>query len=170
MSFLALAQKRKSIRRFLDKPVPQKLVDTILEAARLAPSAGNLQAYEVVTVKNEETRKALAAASFGQAQVSDAPVVMVFVADPPRSAAKYGDRGAELYSVQDASIACAYAQLAAADLGLGAVWVGAFDEDAVAKAVNASGRPVALLPIGYPAEKPGHPPRRDGVFFEETLD
>lgn len=78
-----------------------------------------------------------------------------------RSAAKYRQRGAGLYSVQDATIACAYAQLAATELGLGTVWVGAFDDDAVAKAVNAKPdwKPVAILPIGYAAEAPAATPR-----------
>ena len=91
-----------------------------------------------------------------------APVVLAFCAHPRRSAAKYGRRGEELYCVQDATIACAYAQLAATALGLGSVWVGAFDTDAVAQAIGArrDWRPVALLPIGYPAESPEATPRR----------
>jgi nitroreductase len=88
--------------------------------------------------------------------------VLVFFANPARSAAKYGRRGDVLYCVQDATVACAYAQLAAEDLGLASVWVGAFDNAAVSEAVGAPAglRPVALLPIGYAAESPPPTPRR----------
>jgi nitroreductase len=84
------------------------------------------------------------------------------VADQQRAAAKYHARGVGLYSVQDATIACAYAQLAAAQLGLGSVWVGAFDDDAVKRVLKtqADWRPVALLPIGYLAETPAPTSRR----------
>ncbi|MBT5710155.1 nitroreductase, partial [Candidatus Poribacteria bacterium] len=91
-------------------------------------------------------------------------VVLVFLAHPLRSAPKYGSRGADLYSVQDATIACAYAQLAATDLGLSSCWIGAFAPEPVAEAVNAPKHltPVAMLPLGYAAEEPG-PTTRRGV-------
>ena len=89
-------------------------------------------------------------------------MVLAFFADQQRAAAKYHKRGVELYSVQDATIACAYAQQAATQLGLGSVWVGAFDDAAVKRVLKAQGdwRPVALLPIGYPAETPAPTSRR----------
>ena len=81
---------------------------------------------------------------------------------PARSAMKYGRRGQDLYALQDATIAGAYAQLAATALGLGSTWVGAFHEEAVRRAVGipAVEIPVAILPIGYPGETPGPTPRR----------
>lgn len=170
MNFQGLAKKRKCVRRFLDKPVEQSKIDLILQAVNLAPSAGNLQAYEVVVVREQERIKKVYGAYFSPTPHYGVQAVMVFVADPERSAAKYGDRGAGLYSVQDATIACCYAMLAAADLGLASVWVGAFDEEKMADAIGARGkRPVAMLPIGYPAEDPERPERREGIFFEETL-
>jgi len=83
-------------------------------------------------------------------------VLLVFCASSARSAAKYGRRGESLFSIQDATIACAYAQLAAAALGLGSVRVGAFDESAARDALGLGPelRPVAILPIGYPGEEP----------------
>jgi len=119
----------------------------------------------------EPTRiKQLYNAYFSSSKHENVGLVLVFLADPERSSARYGDRGAKLYAMQDATIACAYAQLAAAELGLGSVWVGAFDEERVAKAVNAAGKkPVAMLPIGYPTSKPKRPARRRGISFNEAI-
>jgi nitroreductase len=88
--------------------------------------------------------------------------VLCFLADERRSEAKYHERGARLFSIQDATIAAAYAQLAATAEGLASCWVGAFDEGRVAAILGAPARlrPVALMPIGYPAEKLKHRSRR----------
>ena len=127
----------------------------------MAPSAGNLQAYRVHIFRNQEKRDALAKAAFDQKYVSEAPVCLVFCADPSRSAPKYGERGSELYSVQDATIAGTYAMLAAVDLGLATVWVGAFDEEQVKEVVGENSlRPVAMFALGYPAEEPEVTSRR----------
>jgi nitroreductase len=136
-------------------------VEQVLAAANAAPSAGNLQAYEIFRFTAREDRAALARAAFEQYFVLQAPVVLVFCANPARSAHKYRERGERLYSVQDATIACTFAMLAAVDLGLGSVWVGSFDDDAVRRAVGREDLvPVAILPIGYPAEEPPPTPRR----------
>lgn len=133
----------------------------IFEAANLAPSAGNLQAYQVYTVKDEGKRKALAKAADDQEFIAEAPVCLIFCADQGRSAEKYGKRGSELYSVQDATIAGAFAMLAAADLGLATVWVGDFDEDKVRKVVDSgNARPVAMFALGYAAQEPKPTPRK----------
>jgi nitroreductase len=155
----ATVEARQSVRAFEPREVEPARLQEILMAANRAPSAGNLQAYEIVVVRAPERRRALARAAHGQTFVADAPVVLVFCADPERSAERYGRRGTELFAVQDATIAAAYAQLAAAALGLGSTWVGAFDEAATAGVVGGL-RPVCLLPLGYPAEKPEPSSRR----------
>jgi nitroreductase len=93
--------------------------------------------------------------------LAQAPVVLLYAANATRGA-KYGERGAQLYCVQDATIAAAYTQLAATALGLATCWVGAFDDAQVARAAQlpAGQRPVALLPVGYAAETPRRTPRR----------
>jgi len=161
MEFFELVKNRHSIRAFQEKEVEPEKIEKILNAANLAPSAGNLQAYKICVVKEKRAREKLSEAA-NQEFVASAPVVLVFLTDPDQSAQKYGSRGEKLYSLQDATIACAYAQLAIADLGLASVWVGAFDEGAVSEAIDAPRnlRPVAILPIGYPAEKPKIKPRR----------
>ena len=162
-SFLEMVDARRSIRRFEDAPVPEALVDRVLAAAMRAPSAGNLQAYQICVVRDPAIRRRLDAASGNQGPVAQAPVVLVFCAMPARSAAKYGAKGEQLFCVQDATIACAYAQLAATALGLASVWIGAVHEQEVVQEALRLPEglwPVAFLPIGHPAESPVTPPRR----------
>lgn len=162
MEFFEVIEKRHSIRSFQKKAVPKEKVGQVLKALNSAPSAGDLQAFEVVVVEAEEKKAALAQAALGQNFIAEAASVLVFFADPERSSRKYGERGAKLYCLQDATIAAAYAQLACRALGLGCCWVGAFDEAQVIKAVNAPKElvPIALLPLGFPAEKPFATERR----------
>ncbi|HID07416.1 MAG TPA: nitroreductase [Armatimonadetes bacterium] len=162
MDFFEAVAQRHSIRAYKPDPLPDDILQRILETINAAPSAGNLQGYEVVVVRDPERKRMLARAAFGQNFIAQAPVVLVFLQNPRRSASRYGQRGATLYSLQDATIACTFAHLAATALGLGSCWVGAFDDDAVASAVEAPSdmRPVAVLPIGYPDERPWATGRR----------
>ncbi len=160
MDFFETVEKRVYVREFEEDPVPREHVERILEAVRLAPSAGNLQAYEVHVVTRDAVRRELAEACYGQDFVAQAPVVLVFSALPEESGREYGERGRRLYAVQDATIAAAYAQLAATALGYGSVWVGAFSPSRVKELVKAGGTPVAVIPIGVPAENPERPKRK----------
>jgi nitroreductase len=162
MEFLEALDRRRSVRAYRRTALDHRRIQIILDAVLLAPSAGDLQAYRVVVVENPKTKSALADAAHGQRFIAQASVVLVFFADPARSAAKYAQRGRSLFALQDATLAAAYAQLAAADLGLASCWVGAFDDDAVVGAVNAPEglRPIAIVPIGEPLEMPDRPPRR----------
>jgi nitroreductase len=145
----------------MSRPVEEAKLKRIFEAANMAPSAGNLQAYQVRVVHDQAKRNALAKAAHGQGFLAEAPVCLVFCADPDRSAAKYDGRGRELYSVQDATIAGTFAMLAAVDLGLATVWVGDFDEKEVQQILEVKSiRPVAIFSLGYPAEQPQPSPRR----------
>jgi nitroreductase len=154
MDFFEVIRTRRSIRRFDDRPVEEEKLSAILEAADAAPSAGNLQAYEIYLVRDPAALARLASVIANMDFFADVPLVLAFCANPERSVLRYSERGRTLYSVQDATIACTHAMLAAAALGLASVWVGAFQERAVAEALSlpSSVRPVALLPIGYPGE------------------
>jgi nitroreductase len=156
MEFFKLMKERHSVRSFQKKEIPEEKVKKILQAINSAPSAGNLQAFEVVLVESQEKKDALAKAALGQTSIEEAGIVLVFFANYKRSSVKYGERGEKLYSLQDATIATAYAQLAAQALGLSSCWIGAFEEKDVSKTVNApqSLVPVAILPIGFAEEKP----------------
>lgn len=162
MDFPRLVKQRHSVRAFQSHEVEREKLEAILQAARRAPSAGNLQAYRVVVVRSVRLRRMLARAALDQDFVAEAPVVLVFLADPSASAVKYGRRGETLYAVQDATIACAYAQLAACAEGLGSCWVGAFREEEVRAALGLGEelRPIGLLPVGYAAERPEISERR----------
>jgi nitroreductase len=153
MDFFDVLRKRHSVREYSSREIPKTMIEKIIKAAQTAPSAGNLRAYKIFTIIDTDTKCALARAAFGQEFIATAPVVLVFCSDQERSASRYGSRGAQLYSVQDATIACAYAQLAATALGLGSCWIGAFDEKEVAKIIKTDKRPVALLPVGWLLEE-----------------
>ncbi len=153
---LDLIFRRVSIRKFESRDIDDEILNLILEAANAAPSAGNLQARDFIVVRNAETKKKLATAALKQMFIAEAPVVIVVCANYPRSMRVYGERG-KLYAEQDATAAIENLLLAVTALDLGAVWVGAFDEAEVAEILNLPEyvRPMAIIPLGYPAEKPG---------------
>lgn len=162
MEFYSVIESRRSVRLYQETPVEAEKLHKIFEAANLAPSAGNLQGYEIYQITRFEQRQGLDQAAYGQSFLSQAPVVLVFCANPQRSSVRYRDRGRKLYCIQDATISCTFAMLAAQALGLSTVWVGAFNEEAVRQAASIPAEliPVALLPIGYGAESPERRPRR----------
>ncbi len=152
MEFFEVVKKRHSYRVYQDRPVEKEKIAKLLRVANSAPSAGNLQAYKIFLVKNENKRKQLARAAHFQEFVGKAPVVFVFCASPEESAVKYGPRGKNLYCIQDATVAASYLHLAAVALGLGSVMVGAFDEIEVKKTldIDENLKPVIIIPLGYP--------------------
>lgn len=162
MDYFGLLQSRRSIRAYTPKEIEPEKLERILMAANQAPSAGNLQAYEIKLIRSPAVKGELARAAHDQEFLVQASVVLAFCANPDRSAVRYAERGRNLYCIQDATIACAYAQLAASALGLASVWVGAYHDDAVRQALGIPDSliPVALLPIGYPAESPPARSRR----------
>ncbi len=160
MEYSDLIKTRRSRRAFKPKPPTEQQINSIVEAANLAPSAGNLQSFSFYLVKDKNTKEKLAAAAFGQGFIAEAPVVVVFFAKAPVSSKKYGERGRQ-YSIIDASLAAAYAQLAVDNLGLGAVWVGAFDDEKVKALLDEEGQPLCILPVGYPSDNPEKHPRQN---------
>lgn len=159
MEFFEVLQARHSVRAYTAQAIEPGKVQAILDAANRAPSAGNKQAYEIFAVTSRDVLRALAS---GRAYFDVIPLALVFCAHPARAAEKFGERGARLYCVQDATIACTYAMLAATALGLSSVWIGRFDEAEVRRAIGAGEDllPVAILPIGYAAQTPEVKPRR----------
>lgn len=143
-------------------PIEAEKLHAVLEMACAAPSAGDLQPYRIVVVSDSEGRAALEQASDQQRFIADAPLCLVFCADPRRSQRAFGERGARLYAIQDATIAATYAQLAVVAAGLGSTWVGRFDEARVRVALDLEVDliPIALISLGYPAELPEPRPRR----------
>jgi len=168
MSALEIIKKRRSIREFLDKEIPSRMIENLIEALIWAPSAGNLQARKFYFIFNSELRQKLAKAAWGQDFVAFAPLVIVACADYSRIEWKYGKRGKDLYCIIDVALSVENLLLEATELGLGGTTVGAFDEREVVKILNLpeNERPVLIIPIGFPAERP-EPPER--VSKEEAI-
>jgi SagB-type dehydrogenase family enzyme len=143
------------------------MIEELLEGAEAAPSAGNLRARSYIVVTKPDLRRALAMAAFGQEQVAEASALIVVSADVKRSASRYGERG-DLFALQDATAATMCLLLTAHDMGLGACWVGAFDDLAVREIldIKEGSLPVAIISLGWPGEIP-EPPRRRKM--EETV-
>jgi nitroreductase len=161
--FFETVRHRHSIRKYLtDRPVETEKLHALLEMACAAPSAGDLQSYRIVVATEQPVREAIRRISDDQAFISEAPVCLIFCSEPQRAAEKFGDRGRELYALQDTTIAAAYAQLATVAAGLASTWVGAFDAQALKELLQLppDTEPVALLSLGYPAELPEPSPRR----------
>ncbi len=157
----SILRQRYSCRSFSPDPMAEADLAWVLEAARWAPSAGNLQPWRFVVVKGGTARQQLARAA-GQDFLAAAPVVIAVCAVAEESAARYGRRGRSLYCLQDTAAATQNILLAATELGLGSCWVGAFDEAAAAAALALppGWRPVALVPLGRALERPASRARR----------
>jgi nitroreductase len=161
--FFETVRHRHSVRRYrTDMAVEPEKLHAILEMACAAPSAGDLQSYHIDVITDPALRQSLVEAATGQSFIAEAPVTLVFSSHAERAATKYGERGRQLYALQDTTIAATYAQLAAAAAGLGSTWVGQFDEAAVTRLLKLDPglQPIALLTVGYPAELPEPTPRR----------
>jgi len=147
---------RRSIRAYTREEVSEEEVKQLIEAARSAPSAGNIQPWEFVIVRDPTIKRRLAAAALDQTFIEEAPVVIVVCANETKSGWGYGSRGINLYCLQDTAAATQNMLLSAHALGLGTCWVGAFREEEVRRVINPPRgvRPVAIVPVGHPAEKP----------------
>lgn len=169
MDFWDVVEARYSVRNFdPSRDVTPEEVERLLRAVVRAPSAGNRQPWHFCVVRDAQVKHLLAQAAYGQRFVAQAPVVIVVCAVPGRSAARYGARGSQLYCLQDTAAATEHILLGAVALGLGACWVGAFDEAAAAAALelDRAMRPVAIVPIGKPLGRPAY--RTDRLPLEDV--
>ncbi len=152
MDVMDAVKKRYSVRRYEDRPVEAEKLERVLEAARLAPSAKNLQEWRFVVVQDAETRQRLIEAANGQSFVGQAPVVIAACAV---DADHVMPCGLHSFSI-DVAIALEHIALQATAEGLGTCWIGAFDESKVRKVLDIpeNVRVVDLMPLGYPADEP----------------
>lgn len=167
-------RSRRSVRRFTDEPVPQETILELLDLARWAPYAS--ECWRFVVVQKQERKERLAEAA-RQSWIADAPVVIVLGAHTalrPDIASRfdaYKFRG--LFPIQDTAAAIQILMLAAVERGLGTCWIGSFNEGEVAAVVGLpyEVRPVAMVVLGYPADRPSERTRRplDEVVFWEAL-
>lgn len=154
MDALECIMTRRSIRKFRPSPVEWDKVGSILDAGRYAPTAGNLQNWQFMVFLDKKNREAIAKASAEQYWMAQAPVHIVICEKPEIVKQYYGIRGERLYSIQGIAAAAQNMLLAAHALGLGACWIGAFDEHAVKRVGNIPdrARPQAIIVVGYADE------------------
>jgi nitroreductase len=156
MNTLEAINARRSIRKYLDRPVEFEKLTTIMDAAIKAPSAGNLQDWRFIMVTDRGLIKQVASYSIEQYWIQTAPALIVVCAVPEKHEMYYGLRGKRLYNIQDCAAAMENILLAATDLGLGSCWIGAFEEEKIRElfAIPPDVRPQAIISLGYSDEVP----------------
>ena len=147
---MEVIKKRRSVRRYSSQDIREEVLKEILEAARLAPSAKNLQAWKFIVVRDKATKERLAEAAKEQQFISEAPVIIAGVATYPEYVMTNGIPACHI----DLAIAMEHIALAAAEKGIGTCWIGAFYQDRVKKILGVPDEciVVALMPLGYPVD------------------
>ena len=150
MSFFELAKERFSVRNFSDKAIEEEKLNQIIQAGRVAPTAKNKQPQKIYVLQSKEAVEKVKTLS---PCIYDAPTVLLICYD--ESAVWYNSRRPGYNSGEmDATIVCTHMMFAAWELGVGSCWVGVFDDKEVSATFELPEniKPVALLPIGYPAK------------------
>jgi|TARA_B100002003_G_C14067399_1_gene513590 nitroreductase len=150
---------RRSVRKFKKVKVDWEKIGTILEAGRASPSCGNVQNWMFIAVDDETKRKKISELCFQQYWMADAPIHIVICSKPQEAQRHYGIRGERLYSVQNCAAVAENMLLMAHAQGLGACWVGAFEEDRIKDVLGIvkEARPQIIIPVGYADEEPAIP-------------
>ncbi len=156
MDIFECIKTRRSIRKYTQQPVEFDKIAKILEAGVYAPSAGNMQNWRFIVVTDHPAIKELYNHCLHQEVVYNAQTIIIVCGVTDKAESMYGLRGKRLYTVQNCACAIENMLLAAHALGLGACWIGAFDEDKIATMFNIkeNARPQAIITLGYPDEKP----------------
>ena len=150
---------RRSQRKFENKAVEDRKIEMILAAADTAPTAGGFQGFEIFHVKSSEIKVKLVEAANKQPYVN-APLVLVFCMNPERVKMNFPPNILKKFSLQDATLAAAYSQLAAHALGLSSIWIGMINEDKVMEALGTNLVPATILCLGYPQKMLQPKPKR----------
>ncbi len=182
MDLFEAIRTRRSVRKYIDKPVEDEKLNAVLEAVRMAPSWANYQCWRLIVVKDKVAKAAISASSYVESYfapkayksnpsmkaLAEAPVVIVLCADPERSGSMRG----QSYYLVDAGLAAQNLMLAARGQGLGSVFVGVYDEEKVKELLNIPEgiRIVGLFPLGYPVEEkkegPARKPLSEFCFYD----
>jgi FMN reductase [NAD(P)H] len=159
---------RRSQRKFENKPIEDNKIELILAAADTAPTAGGFQGFEIFYIKDSEIKVKLAEAANNQPYVN-APLVLVFCMNPGRVKMNFSPDILKKFSLQDATLAASYSQLAAHALGLSSIWIGMIDEGKVMKALGTSLVPATILCFGYPHKMLQPKPKRSLIELIHTI-
>ena len=165
MDVMEAIKKRYSVRSYQDRAVETDKLESILEAARLAPSANNKQEWRFIVVRDKNVRQRLMQAAKDQAFVGQAPVVVACCAKTDSHVMTCGQ---QCYPI-DVTIAIEHMALKATEEGLGTCWIGAFYEDKVKEILGIPQdiRVVALLALGYPVKLRPNP--KDRLRLKEIV-
>ena len=179
MEILEIIKTRRSIRHYKSDPVDEDTINTVLEAARWAPSWHNTQCWEFIVVKDETTKSQLAETLLWwnpcrpASTVTRAPVVIVACAELGKSGFKDGELSTDKgdWYMFDLALALQNLVLVAHSLGLGTLHLGAFDAQAAARILKVPPGVVVIemIPLGYPERVGKTPPRKElseMVFYE----
>jgi nitroreductase len=160
MDYFEVIKKRRSVRSYRPDPVEPEKLNQILEAARLAPTACNLQAFKVIVIPTAGRKEELKTI-YSREWLSEAPLVLCVCSMPGTA---WSRRDGKSYADVDAAIVMDHIILAATALGLGTCWIGAFDARAAREVLGLddSLEPVAFTPLGY-ANHEGGPVQRKPV-------
>lgn len=160
MDFNQLINKRYSCRQYSSEPVPQDLLDKVLEAARLAPTAANKQPFKLFVIPSSKYQTQLAKI-YPKDWFVQAPYVICACALPDQGWVRHRFDN-QNYSTVDVSIVVDHITLQAADLGLATCWVGAFDPQAAREQLELPIElvPIAFTPLGYPLDSPTNKERK----------
>jgi len=156
MHVFEAVMNRLAVRKYEKRDVEDKVIGVMLHLATYANSPGNVQEWVFIVTRNPELKTKLAKAALNQEWVKDAPVDIILCADIRKSALKFGERGERLYAIESVSSAVMVMMLAATEMGVGTSWVAAIDEEKVKELLflPKNVRPIGILTVGYPAEKP----------------
>lgn len=166
--FYDLVKKRKSVRIYLDNPVEKEKIEQCIEAARLAPSAENVQPWSFIIIddikiKEEFCKKVFSGIYSTMKFPGKAPVIIIALAKPDILANKLGAfiQGTQYYLL-DMGIAGEHIALQAAELGLGTCWIGWFNEKEARKFLNVPSdyKIVYLITLGYPGDTTASPRKK----------
>jgi nitroreductase len=160
MTFEALVHKRRSVRRYADRPVAKEDVLKCLEAARLAPSGCNSQPWHFIVIDEPGLRKRVAERIFSGLYnmnkfAQEAPVLVAVVSEKEKFLASFGGQVRDTrYCLVDIGIACEHLVLQAQELGIGSCWIGWFDEKALKEELRISKNKKIdiVIALGYAAE------------------
>lgn len=152
MDIFDAIESRVNVKVFDKREVPDELIAQILMAGTFAASAGDIQPWEFVVVKEKSTKTEISLACLRQKHVEETPLLLIVCANLEKVALKFGQRGKEFYAIQDTGACIQNMLLAAHALGLGASWVHAFEEEAIKKILKMPDKikPLGILTIGFP--------------------
>lgn len=154
-----MIKNRKTVYSFSDKPIKEDTIIGLLDAARLAPTAGGIHEYEFIAVSNKDKKYQLSQICLTP-NIDTAPFIIVIFCDPEKLKTVFGDEGESVFCVENAALAIENILLYAAEQGLGSAWIATVQQDAIKKLLEVPARYIirGVIPIGYPS------PEGKGVY------